>query len=69
MWIELSFGTALLIAVVAIYMKNKAAMETAEEDYDVFVTYSDYIPGHEVKNVIGYIESSSVMPAEGDYPV
>ncbi len=67
MWIELSFGTALLIVIAAMYVKSKAVQQVESDDGDVLAFSSTSVPGLDVKNTIGYIESSSVMPTEGDY--
>ncbi len=72
MLIEASIG-ALVLGVLVYYVvtrgRGKAQDQipsTLDDASDVIVTYSKTIPGYEVKRIFGMIESSSVLPLEGD---
>ncbi len=69
MILETSVGILLLSAASIFYARSRMVKREAAEDSYVFVTESKEIPGFEVKEIVGYIESSSVMPAEGDYSI
>jgi uncharacterized protein YbjQ (UPF0145 family) len=72
MLLEISLG--LLGAGVLLYyvrskgrLKKGRELEPPQEDTsDIVVTYSKTIPGYEVKRIYGMVESSSVLPLDGD---
>jgi uncharacterized protein YbjQ (UPF0145 family) len=71
---ELSVGAVLMATAVALYLHGRSDGKTsiskngASGDVsDMLVTYSKFIPGHEVKRVFGYVESSSVLPKGSSY--
>ena len=73
---EISVVAILSSLALAIYLHGKSGdkdseryvrFAAGEEVKGMLVTYSKIIPGHEVKRVLGYIESSSVLPKEGNY--
>jgi len=71
---ELSIGTLLVLILMFIYLRRTPPSAGSErtpesEGGDVIVTYSKHIPGYEVRRIIGTLESSSVVPLEGDYPL
>ena len=68
MILEASVGIILLSAVSIFYAKNRS-VKRSEPEEEIFVTTSKEVPGLHVKEVVGYIESSSIMPSEGEYPV
>ncbi len=69
MILETSVGVLLLSAASIFYARSRMLRSESVEAGDVFVTESKEIPGIEVKEIVGYIESSSVMPMEGDYSI
>jgi len=71
---ELSIGALLTATAVAIYLHGRSDTDgangkngKASDVGNMLVTYSKMIPGHEVKRVFGYVESSSVLPKGGNY--
>ena len=71
---ELSVGAILTAAAVAVYLHGKSDSKASSSNgkgsvdtSDMLVTYSKIIPGHEVKRVFGYVESSSVLPKGSSY--
>ena len=69
MILETSVGVLLLSAASIFYARSRLIKREDTGAGNVFVTTSKEIPGLEVKEIVGYIESSSVMPTEGDYSV
>ncbi len=69
MILEASVGAILISMASALYVKSRLVRREEPEEEEVFVTTSKEVPGLDVKLVVGYIESSSVMPTEGDYSV
>ncbi len=76
MLFEISVVAVLTSVALAIYLHGKSdrdepqryARVLGDEDLkSILVTYSKVIPGHEIQKVVGYIESSSVLPKEGNY--
>jgi len=71
---ELSVGAVLTAAAVAVYLHGKSDSKSTNgngkaqvDTSGMLVTYSKIIPGHEVKRVFGYIESTSVLPKGSSY--
>ncbi len=73
MLLELSAGV-LILSLVAYYIITRSRGKSQKRDQpppqgdasDVIVTYSKTIPGYEVKRIYGMIESTSVLPVEGE---
>ncbi len=67
MILETSVGVLLLSAASIFYARSRLIRREDSGAESVLVFTAKEIPGLEVKETVGYIESSSVMPAEGDY--
>ena len=71
---ELSLGALLMLLLILFYLRREAPSEKdrvtdPDAERGVIVTYSKHIPGCEVRRILGPVESSSVVPLEGDYPL
>ncbi len=72
MLLELSAGVLILSLVAYYIIKSRGKSQKRDQPppqgdaSDVIVTYSKTIPGYEVKRIYGMIESTSVLPVEGE---
>jgi len=71
---EFSLGALVMLLLLLFYLRRgvsseKGSAPDSDGEGGVIVTYSKHIPGYEVRRILGPVESSSVVPLEGDYPL